>query len=176
MLGDMAFQSRRRFFLRKANDMDDIKTWTFEWWGRTTTNPPEIGSETTKAVHRSYILISSVAHSSDLPYLFGRATAANNYTATQTEAAKGLMNYWINFAYYLDPNGRKRHKGDRDHKDGSDLATYWPPHRYPDNKNQIRMAVGNFSVVQDDYREDQMKVWELPGMDKALHYKRAWAA
>jgi hypothetical protein len=43
--GDAAFQSRRRAFLRKANTLNMTRTWTYEWWGRTSYNPPEIGGK-----------------------------------------------------------------------------------------------------------------------------------
>jgi carboxylesterase type B len=74
------------------------------------------------------------------------------------------MNYWINFAYYLDPNGCE------DNMDSS--AVYWPAHEHPENRNMMRMDPGAFSVVQDDYREEQMAVWDLPGMPDAMNYRR----
>lgn len=120
-----------------------------------------------------------------------------------------MMDYWINFAYYLDPNGDMSHdpkvhttnttvvykKGAGKHpakcnkeckgkgKKGkgqncggnttSSLSrTIWLPHGFPENKNAIVLAPGNFSAIQDDYREDQMKALDGPQMAQDLNYRR----
>lgn len=109
-----------------------------------------------------------------------------------------MMNYWINFAYYLDPNGnmtgnphvqttndtvtygngnwathsvkkRKRVCG----KESSPVnSTVWLPHGFPENKNSIVFAPGNFSLIQDDFREEQMKVFDGPEMAKDFNFRR----
>jgi hypothetical protein len=48
---DANFQSRRRAFIRKANELDMKDTWTFEWWARANYNPPEIGGKHTQPAH-----------------------------------------------------------------------------------------------------------------------------
>jgi carboxylesterase type B len=118
------------------------------------------------------MLTFPVAHSSDLPYLFGRASVANNWTQAEEDAAHRMLTYWINFAHDLDPNGKSGKHGHKGDKNKDNKAPYWPAHTYPANKNMLRMHVERFEVVQDDYREDQMKVWDVPGMAEALHYRR----
>lgn len=117
-----------------------------------------------------------------------------------------MMNYWVNFAYYLDPNGDMtdnprvhttnttvtykkgnwknpavRERGRDDKKKGGRTAkggkhalerTVWRPHGFPENKNAMLFAPGNFTVIQDDYREEQMQVFEGPAMAKDLNYRR----
>lgn len=114
-----------------------------------------------------------------------------------------MMNYWINFAYYLDPNGDMSHnphvhttnttvtygkgnwknpavheKKGRDGKKNSRHEkhaverTVWRPHAFPENKNAMLFAPGNLTVIQDDYREQQMQVFDGPEMAKDLNYRR----
>lgn len=107
------------------------------------------------------------------------------------------MSYLINFAYYLDPNGDmsgnpdvhitndtvtygngsrihgSRSKGPQSCQKSSPAnLTIWLPHGYPSNKNSIILAPGNIHAIQDDYREEQMKVFDGPEMAQQLNYKR----
>lgn len=78
VLGDAAFQSRRRWFLRQANTHNFTKTWTYEW-------------DSTLPGQKVYL---GAAHGNDVRYSFGNATAAGNYTAGQVDLGQAMMNYW----------------------------------------------------------------------------------
>lgn len=89
------------------------------------------------------------------------------------------MSYWLNFAYYLDPNGEPHGSsaGNATAPQGGKCGkkatrTAWLPHSYPDNKNSLRLAPGAITLSQDDFREDQMKVLDGPEMAVQLNYKR----
>lgn len=91
----------------------------------------------------------------------------------------------INFAYDLDPNGkapakRKRNKckptgggtgpggggGTGPATGGNNTALpLWPQHTFPGNKNSLEFVPGAISVIQDDYREQQMDVFFPPNQD-----------
>lgn len=45
LFGDVAFQSRRRHFLRQANKFNFTRTWSYEFWGETPGAAPVVGSE-----------------------------------------------------------------------------------------------------------------------------------
>lgn len=84
-------------------------------------------------------------HSDDLQYTFGEAWAkgaSEGYSDDQITLSTQLMDYWINFAYHLDPNG--------------DCLPEWPAHDFPGNKNSLSIIPGALSVIQDDFREDKM--------------------
>jgi hypothetical protein len=87
---------------------------------------------------------------------------------------EGMANGRLNFAYYLDPNGpqqAKRNNGGEG-TDGSDAGwtdgTWWPQHG--GERNTLVMEPGNFRIVPDTYREDQMRVFEGETAARELHY------
>lgn len=49
----------------------------------------------------------AVYHGSELPYVFGEATSLDGHTQGDDNVAIAVMDAWINFAYYLDPNEGK---------------------------------------------------------------------
>lgn len=57
----------------------------------------------------------------------------------------------INFVYCSDPNG-----------DGSSGREYWPTHSYPDNKNSLEMDAGKVMLIQDDFREESIAMFNEP--------------
>lgn len=89
-----------------------------------------------------------------------------------------MMNYWINFAYYQDPNGKNIKKNKNCKSSNSTTAmtvlnqTSWAPHSYPKNKNSMYLSETNVSTIQDDFREEQMSVFFQSNMSQALFYKR----
>jgi len=54
----------------------------------------------------------------------------------------------LNFAYNQDPN--------------SVNLPNWPQHDYPANKNCLQLLPGNVTVIQDDFREDRVAMWNDP--------------
>ncbi|BEJ09791.1 hypothetical protein CcaverHIS641_0607060 [Cutaneotrichosporon cavernicola] len=145
--GDMVFHSRRRKFLRRSNDYGNNQTWTYEFRGPT----PNIDG------------FLGIPHSSDVPYVFGVAVPENNYTAEAEVLGQQIMDYWINFATYLDPNGDPNLPCDPP-------SPYWPPHGA--TKDSMRFDSANLTVVPDTFREDQMAVFDEPDVAAALLYKR----
>lgn len=45
ILGDVAFQSRRRYFLRQANKFNFTRTWSYEFWGESPGEPVYVGGQ-----------------------------------------------------------------------------------------------------------------------------------
>ncbi|BEJ12984.1 hypothetical protein CspHIS471_0301580 [Cutaneotrichosporon sp. HIS471] len=145
--GDMVFHSRRRKFLRRSNDYGNNQTWTYEFVGPT----PNIDG------------FLGIPHSSDVPYVFGVALQENNYTAEAEVLGQQIMDYWINFATYLDPNGDPNLPSDPP-------SPYWPPHGA--TKDSMRLDPANLTVVPDTFREGQMVIFDEPDVAAALLYKR----
>ncbi|GMK57932.1 hypothetical protein CspeluHIS016_0407660 [Cutaneotrichosporon spelunceum] len=146
MVGDLAFHSRRRKFLRRSNDYGNNQTWTYEFRGPTPNLAPHFG----------------IPHSADVPYVFGVAVPENNYTAEAEVLGQQMMDYWINFADHLNPNPRNGQY---------DPATpYWPPHGA--GKESIRLDLANLTVVPDTFREDQMAMFDEADVAAALLFKR----
>lgn len=40
----------------------------------------------------------------------------------------------------------------------------WTPHNFPANKNMLRLKPGEVAVMQDDFREDRMAVFNDPAL------------
>ncbi|KLT42256.1 alpha/beta-hydrolase [Cutaneotrichosporon oleaginosum] len=157
--GDLLVQSRRRHHLSQAT-VNNVSMWSYEWWGRMPA-PAYVG----------------IPHTAELEYVFGRATS--NYTAQEQAAGRGIMNYWLNFAYYLDPNGPPQQSTKRNNDGASESASgvgdtgwtdgaWWP--QYGGEHNTLIMEPGNFRIAPDTYREDQMRVFEGETAARALHY------
>ncbi|KAK8847567.1 hypothetical protein IAR55_005426 [Kwoniella newhampshirensis] len=140
IVGDATFQANRRFFLRQANQHGFDQTWTYQFEQYTPGQPAYRG----------------VYHASEIPYVFGAARPgvglagfSSNYTQADAALSNTMMNYWLNFAYYTNPNGN----GDA----SASNTTYWPTHDInQNNKNMLRLLASNVTVFQDDYREQQM--------------------
>lgn len=73
-----------------------------------------------------------------------------------------MMDYWcvlqfstadlrIDFTYCSDPNG-----------DGSSGRPNWPTHSYPENKNSLELDAGSVKVIQDDFREEAIAMFNEP--------------
>ncbi|WVN88583.1 uncharacterized protein L203_103794 [Cryptococcus depauperatus CBS 7841] len=138
ILGDVQFEAPRRYFIRQANQFGNNKTWAYHFEQHTPGSAPQLG----------------VYHTSEVPYVFGIARPedhysplSSNYTETDSKLADSILNYWINFAYYNDPNGNGS---------GTTNATCWKPHVLAENKNILRLETNNISIFQDDFREEQM--------------------
>ncbi|TYJ55470.1 hypothetical protein B9479_003860 [Cryptococcus floricola] len=138
ILGDAQFQAQRRYFLRQANQNGNAKTWTYQFEQPTPGSPGYLG----------------VYHASEIPFVYGaarpgigQAGISMNYTEADGILSNSIMEYWLNFAHYADPNG----------PDGtsSSNATYWPAHNI-DDKQILRLMANNVTVFTDDYREEAM--------------------
>ncbi|WVQ79887.1 hypothetical protein IAT38_001987 [Cryptococcus sp. DSM 104549] len=151
--GDATFQANRRHFLRNANNYGFNQTWTYQFEQNTPGAAGYLG----------------VYHGSEIPYVFaiarpdaGSEIFSSNYTEADGALSDTIMDYWINFAYYTDPNGESS---------DSSNATYWPAHDYTQNTNILRLKAGNISVFEDTYREEQMQFFlENP---QQFNYRRS---
>ncbi|WOO78017.1 Lipase 2 [Vanrija pseudolonga] len=177
ILGDAAFQSRRRAFLRTANTVGWSKTWSYLFNAPTPGDAPILG----------------VSHGTDVFFWFGyvspQAASLSNsnstgllpsgFSSADVALSQNMMSYVINFAYDLDPNGKAPAKRKRTNQKckptgggtgppapGSNSSLpFWPQHTYPSNKNSHEFVSGNIKVIQDDYREQQMDVFFPPNQD-----------
>ncbi|WVQ98239.1 hypothetical protein IAU59_005362 [Kwoniella sp. CBS 9459] len=138
IFGDAAFQAPRRHFLSQANGHGLSQTWTYQFEQPTPDYPANLG----------------VFHASEIPFVFGAARPgigfpgiSTNYTAADAQLSDTMINYWLNFAYYTNPNGPS------DSAVGN--ATYWPTHDISQNKNILRLKSDNVTLFQDDYRQEQ---------------------
>ncbi|WVQ75789.1 hypothetical protein IAR50_005422 [Cryptococcus sp. DSM 104548] len=139
ILGDAQFQAQRRYFLRQANQHGNGKTWTYQFEQLASGSPGYLG----------------VYHASEISYVYGSAKPGEtaltgvpgNYTDADTRLSESIMEYWLNFAYYADPNGSNG--------TSTSNATYWPAHN-TDDKQILRLIADNITVFSDDYREEGM--------------------
>nr|XP_019046957.1 hypothetical protein I302_03563 [Kwoniella bestiolae CBS 10118]OCF25887.1 hypothetical protein I302_03563 [Kwoniella bestiolae CBS 10118] len=140
IFGDVAFQGPRRHFLRSASryGLEDI--WTYQFEQISPDRPAYLG----------------VSHATDVPYFFGRARPGVgdphylqfNYTEEDHELSNAIMDYWINFIYYTDPNSPS----------GKPLPE-WPRYDSSDSgRNMLKLKYGDIGVITDDYREENMDV------------------
>lgn len=76
----------------------------------------------------------------------------------------------VNFGYYRNPNGKNIRKKQK--VVGALNSTYWNTHTFPENKNSLYLSPTNVSLIQDDFREEQMSVFYHANVSEALHFKR----
>lgn len=98
-----------------------------------------------------------VNHAIDIPYVFGLASPLIpvGYNLQDKALSTNMMDYWINFGRNLDPNGNG--------------APQWPTHNFPSNKNIMRLVPGGVSVIQDDFREDDVALFNRPEVADVLN-------
>ncbi|EIW71103.1 hypothetical protein TREMEDRAFT_27125 [Tremella mesenterica DSM 1558] len=144
IVGDAQFQANRRWFLEQARAHGQSDTWSYLW-----TEPPA-----GLAAYRG------VAHSSEVYYVFGFTTPETGYNASQVALASRVEDYWINFAYYTDPNGPSGTTSN---------LTYWPA--YGSNSTMLQFAAGNDTLIPDTYRKTQMDFFN--GNPTAFNYRRS---
>ncbi|EIW71100.1 hypothetical protein TREMEDRAFT_60040 [Tremella mesenterica DSM 1558] len=127
MFGDLLLQAGRRWFLQQARAHGQRDTWTYLW------TEPSVGFEP----------YTGVAHGSELYYVFGLARNFTGYDAAQVALVQRVQDYWINFAYYSDPNGPPG---------STSSLKYWPT--YGENSTMLQFG-RNDSLIFDTYRKKQ---------------------
>lgn len=149
ILGDANFQANRRFFLQQANAHGLNQTWTYQFEQYTP------GAAAARGVY----------HGSEIPFVYGAARPgvgaagfSSNYTAADGLLSNTIMDYWLNFAYYTNPNS------------ASSNETYWSTYSEGSGKNILRLLSGNVTIFTDDYREQQMEYFL--SMPTQFNYKR----
>ncbi|KAG8784828.1 hypothetical protein FRC12_018245 [Ceratobasidium sp. 428] len=94
IFGDLFFQAPRRYHLRMAV-RHGVKSWTYMFTERPLDYIPQFG----------------VKHSGDIPFALQFVRVVNpNASAELLDLAQAMGDYWINFAYNLDPNTRSEPK------------------------------------------------------------------
>lgn len=126
ILGDGPFQSSRRWFLQQSQAYGLTQTWSYLFTALTPGADPRLGSY----------------HGSEVAFVYGSVSTARNYTAADLALSRNMINYWINFAYYTDPNGARSN------------ATYWPA--YGDNRTLLQLDPANYTLIPDTYRQEQI--------------------
>ncbi|OWZ67867.1 hypothetical protein AYX15_01223 [Cryptococcus neoformans] len=141
--GDAQFQAPRRHFLRQANKHGNTQTWTYLFEQYTPGALPYLGS-----YHGSEVIY---ALGGAKPGLAEKAGSKTNYTEADAQLSNTMMNYWLNFAYYHNPNGQCGCP------DPYSNETYWPRHDYSSySRNMLSLKSGNVTVIEDNYREAQI--------------------
>ncbi|ODN73925.1 hypothetical protein L202_07432 [Cryptococcus amylolentus CBS 6039] len=136
IVGDLKFQAPRRHFLREANKHGNTATWTYQFEQSTPGSAAQRG----------------VWHASEIPYVYGLARPGTGQSADYTDVdgalSDAMMEYWINFAHYSDPNGLPGTTSN---------FTSWPAHDISANTNILRLKGDDIQVFKDDFREEGMQ-------------------
>lgn len=126
LIGDIIFTLTRRVVLNVANARaPDLPTWSY------------------LAVYDHDTPYVGTLHGSDIiEILFG---TEDNY------AAAAVLNYYLNFAYNLDPNNGTG--GTAPMSFSGEVPTLIPWPRWSEGNTLVQFDADNFSYVQDDFRQ-----------------------
>ncbi|KAK4688859.1 hypothetical protein P7C73_g1244, partial [Tremellales sp. Uapishka_1] len=138
IIGDNGFQSKRRWFLESANQHGLNQTWSYQF------------EETIPGA--GYL---GTYHASEIPYIYGSVSLAANYTTGDLSLSRAMIEYWLNFVYYTNPNGPNATSTITPTLQAAN-ATYWSPYGSSADLNILRLQYGNISLFKDDYRQTQM--------------------
>ncbi|KAJ6622814.1 extracellular triacylglycerol lipase precursor [Mycena sp. CBHHK59/15] len=123
--GDLVIQAPRRFWSQVASSQG-TNVFSYIFTDPQPENPPFLG----------------VAHTDELPYVYGQITVAANGTGPGT-LSKMMQDYWISFATSLDPNDGK--------------GTHRPKwEAYESQKRILRLHSTNTEMIPDHFRCEQM--------------------
>ncbi|KAF8320861.1 alpha/beta-hydrolase [Clavulina sp. PMI_390] len=140
MIGDSMFEGGRRAFLSTLSKKDPLNpAFVYQLAIRAPNVPPNLG----------------MSHSSDLAYVQGEYLDASSTDPIHAAVSEKLMDYWINFAWYLNPNG----DSSIDSVQGKDL---WPWPRYGSDKLVLRVEADTARVITDDWRKEGIEFMASP--------------
>ncbi|KAJ7216390.1 extracellular triacylglycerol lipase precursor [Mycena pura] len=125
LLGDLVIQGPRRFWSQTAAHQG-TEVFSYIFRDPQPENPPFLG----------------VAHTAELPYVYGDITVAANGTGPGTLSAI-MQDYWISFATSLNPNDGKGMK-----------RPEWEP--YGARQQIMQLNSTNTKMIPDDFRQAQM--------------------
>ncbi|CUA66830.1 hypothetical protein RSOLAG22IIIB_00278 [Rhizoctonia solani] len=123
IFGDWLFEAPRRKFTREAVKAG-LPVWSYQfsqpgYWA------PEFG----------------VGHFADVQMIF---RWFDQHTAPQmVELSDLILNYWLNFVYYLDPSPK-----------GSKLPE-WP--QYGSDALSLQLKIQNYTLIKDDFRTESIE-------------------
>ncbi|CAE6414041.1 unnamed protein product [Rhizoctonia solani] len=125
LFGDLAFQAPRRDFLRSATNFA-VPTWSYIFKERSLDYPPAYG----------------IAHGSDTSFVmqtWGMSTP--NASPAAIDLMQTIGDYWINFAYYLNPNPRNNPR-----------RKFWP--QYGRAEIALQLLASNVTTFKDSARAE----------------------
>ncbi|KAK1215449.1 hypothetical protein PQX77_021932 [Marasmius sp. AFHP31] len=128
LAGDLIFEASRRDHVRTATK-DGVDVWSYFLNASIYQNYPEL-------------YIYGIQHTAEIVFVFHNVTAATGGATIPDYFAKledTIFNYWINFAYNLDPNPT------------SCSYPYWP--KYGSNATLISLGE-EISLIPDTYRAE----------------------
>ncbi|GMK54925.1 hypothetical protein CspeluHIS016_0115110 [Cutaneotrichosporon spelunceum] len=112
------------------------------------------------ATHPAYL---GYTHGDDVSYIMGGVTTATHGPG-DLNLAQSVLNYWINFAYYQNPNGK-----DKKGVGNAALSTFWETYGSGDGQIMVLSANGA-QMVPDDARKKQVKVFSCPKVAEAMYW------
>ncbi|KAG9093119.1 hypothetical protein FRC07_011531 [Ceratobasidium sp. 392] len=122
LVGDLCCTAPRRHFTQDAVARNR-KVWSYLF------SQPITGGMA--ALYGTY-------HAAEIPYIFKKLPEVA--TAGDNEISDRIIQYWTNFAHYLNPR-----------PDNSSLPA-WP--RYDNGKKMLQLKAGNYSIILDTYRTE----------------------
>ncbi|KAG8705895.1 hypothetical protein FRC09_002703 [Ceratobasidium sp. 395] len=123
IFGDLFFQAPRRYHLRMAV-RHKVKSWTYMFAERPLDFMPQFGAK----------------HSGDIPFALQFVRVVNPNASTELlDLAQAMGDYWINFAYDLDPNVTSEPK-----------RPSWPAYRK--NEAALQFLASNITTFKDSAR------------------------
>ncbi|KAF8705977.1 Carboxylesterase family, partial [Rhizoctonia solani] len=123
LFGDLAFQAPRRDFLRSSRNYG-TPTWSYIFKERSLDYPAEYG----------------IAHGSDTSFVmqtWGLSTPSASPAAI--DLMETIGDYWVNFAYNLDPNSRNNPR-----------RVFWP--KYDKEEIALQLLASNVTAFKDSDR------------------------
>ncbi|BEJ02210.1 hypothetical protein CcaverHIS631_0700050 [Cutaneotrichosporon cavernicola] len=118
------------------------------------------------AIHPAYL---GYTHGDDVAYIMGGVTTTTHGPG-DLDLAQKVLNYWINFAYYLNPNGQ-----DKKGQGNAALSTFWEAYGNGDGGGDgdgriMRMSANGTWMVSDDARKNQVQVFFCPKVARAMYW------
>lgn len=109
-------------------------------------------------------------HSAELSYVFGEVTGLPDRRPQDVTLSIQIMNAWVNFAYFHDPNGDIRNRSKADARVGTGPGTinlpYWPP--YAKNEGTVMYLGDQYEGAMNQPGKDSMRQSVYDAWNSAL--------
>lgn len=103
-----------------------------------------------------------VLHGAELPFVFHTPEKINyQFTPTENQVSIKIMDYWTNFAKYLNPNGPGKPPS---------ALTHWPAFEVPEKKY---MVFNTLNSIQSDPNAEACEFWDSIGYNFSNPWMRA---
>ncbi|QRW08042.1 carbohydrate esterase family 10 protein [Ceratobasidium sp. AG-Ba] len=125
IFGDLIFQAPRRQHLRAATKFG-VKSWSYIFFQTPADFVPAWG----------------VRHGGDIAFVFQMLGVFDPSAPPELlDFVHTIADYWLNFAYYLDPNSESLTK-----------VPYWPP--YDTDASALQLLANNITSFKDSFRAE----------------------